>query len=477
MHKVKIESRNNSHGSRDMLARTDPARFASRRVSFRESGIRLVDAAPGVAFGAIAMALVIAAAPLRTFAQQPSRTDTIAAGLPLTLDDALREARSANAQLPIANLGITLAQTQVREARASRFPTLSLESGANLGGPLSYTTPQGQLQLVGNHTIYSGGLRRAQIRAAEFRTEVATAGYRIAEKDVDLNVRLRFAEVLRAQDEVTLREQGIARLRSYLAQIQERRAAGQPVGSDVVTTQVRLGTEEALLADAVRLADEARLQLNDLMGRDPDRPLTVVPLPPPAPPSAMQTQAPWLATPEMRQAAANRSAAEAGIAAARAERRPQLSAIGSLGVLPVFSDSNPGTGLNSGTGYGGMVVFSLSWPFWDAGGYRARLERAQLQAQQASDSQVVMLRQTRLAWELANTQRNRLYAQVQLWERTAPLARDAYLQTASLYAGGVATALEVLDAYSAWITASVSYADAILSYRQAEANALRWGTS
>src|SRR5437773_9634686 len=33
-----------------------------------------------------------------------------------------------------------------------------------------------------------------------------------------------------------------------------------------------------------------------------------------------------------------------------------------LGVLPVFADSNPGTGLNSGSGFGGALVFSLSWP-------------------------------------------------------------------------------------------------------------------
>jgi outer membrane protein TolC len=45
-----------------------------------------------------------------------------------------------------------------------------------------------------------------------------------------------------------------------------------------------------------------------------------------------------------------------------------------------------------------------------------------------------------------------------------------------MYSGGAATALQVLDAYAAWINASESYADAILRYRQAEASALRWGT-
>ena len=77
---------------------------------------------------------------------------------------------------------------------------------------------------------------------------------------------------------------------------------------------------------------------------------------------------------------------------------------------------------------------------------------------------------------LSGAERARLYQQVQIWARNVPLARDAYLQTQSMYAGGAATALEVLDAFSAWINVSTAYANTVLRYRQAEANAIRWGT-
>jgi outer membrane protein TolC len=343
------------------------------------------------------------------------------------------------------------------------------------GGPPAYTTSQGQLQLAGVDSVYTGGRRRANLNAARYHVDAAGAGYRMAEKDVDLAVRLRFIEVLRADEEITIRQQGIARLRTYLTEVQNRKAAGQPVGSDVLTTQVRLGTEEAVLADAEQTRDEARLQLNDLLGRDPDGPLVLEPLPAPAPPTAPGGE-PWLNAPEVRAAAANRGAAESGIAATRAERRPQLALSANLGVLPVFADSDAGTGINSGSGFGGMVMLSMSWPFWDGGAWRARLDRAQILATQARDSEAVVRRQSRLAWELANAQLTRLYQQVQSWAHNVPLARDAYLQTESIYNGGAATALEVLDAYAAWITVNDSYADAVLRYRQAEASYLRWGT-
>lgn len=410
--------------------------------------------------------------PLRGSAQQAMAVDSTTS---LTLEKALELARATNAQLPVAALDSAIARAQLREARASRWPVLSLESGANLGGPLAYTTSQGLLQLVGSDTLYSGGLRGANLRAAAYRVRAAGAGYRIAQKDVDLQVRLQYADLLKADEEIKIREEGIGRLRSYLAQVEARLAAGQPVGSDVLTTRVRLGTEEATLADAQRARDEAQLELNDLMGREPQLPLMLAPLPTPVPTVSPDT-APWLATPELQQAGANRAVADAGVLATRAERRPQLSVTAGLGVIPTFSSSNPGTGPFSGSGFGGAVMFSLTWPLLDAGVFRARLERANLQTQQARGTESVVRRRSRLLWELAAAQRTRAFKQVQLWARNVPLSRDAYLQTASMYNGGAATALEVLDAYAAWVNASVSYSDAILRYRQAEANLLRWGT-
>ena len=406
---------------------------------------------------------------------QPATLPSIApSAAPVTLDEALREARNANAHLPVAALGVDIARTSVREVKASRSPSLALSGGLNAGGPLAYTTSQGAAQVVGAATILDGGLRRANLSAANYRVQGAGAGFRVAEKDVDLAVRLWYSEFLRAEDEIAFREQGIERLRSYLLQVQGRRAAGQPVGSDVLTTRVRLGTEEAALADAGRSLDEARIQLNDLMGRTPDGPLAVAPLPAPELPTIFPG-ASWLTTPDVRAAEANTAATQAAIAATRSERKPQLQVSANLGALPVFG-RDLGTGPNSGSGLGAAVLFSMSWPFFDGGVFRARLDRAVLEARQAQDSEIVVKRQVRFSSQLAAAQLARLYEQVATWTRNIPVARDAYLQTQSMYAGGAATALEVLDAYTSWVNANQAYTDAVVRYRQAEANYIRWGT-
>ncbi|MEO8910950.1 MAG: TolC family protein [Gemmatimonadaceae bacterium] len=392
----------------------------------------------------------------------------------LTLDEALREARNANAHLPVAARGVDIARASVREARASRSPSLALTSSVNAGAPLAYTTSQGAAQVVGAATLYDGGLRRANLNAAGFRLQGAGAGFRVVEKDIDLGVRLWFSEFLRAENEIAFREQGIERLRSYLSQVQGRRAAGQPVGSDLLTTEVRLGTEEAALTDAKRSLDEARLQLNDIMGRATDAPLSVAALPSPTLPTTT-AGTPWLATPDVLAAEANTAATQAAIAATRSERKPQLQVSANVGALPVFGKDS-GTGPNSGSGMGGAVFLSMSWPFFDGGVVRARIDRARLEAEQALDSEIVVKRQVRFSSQLAAAQLTRLYQQVETWTRNIPRARDAYLQTQSMYAGGAATALEVLDAYTSWINANQAYTDAVVRYRQAEANYIRWGT-
>ena len=439
--------------------------------------IRPVHRPPRSYFHAGLVGLLLVPNPVRAQAGSPAPNETSSARNTeptLTLDEALREARNANAHLPIAALGVDIARTSVREVKASRSPNLALTGNVNAGGPLAYTTSQGAAQVVGAATLFDGGLRRANLSAANYRLQGAGAGFRVAEKDVDLGVRLWFSEFLRAENEIAFREQGIERLRSYLSQVAGRRAAGQPVGSDLLTTQVRVGTEEAALADAKRALDEARLQLNDLMGRVPDVPLSIAPMPPPGLPTIFAGN-PWLATPDVRAAEANSAATQAAIAATRSERKPQLQVSGNLGALPVFG-RDLGTGPNSGSGLGGAVLFSLSWPFFDGGVFRARLDRARLEAQQARDSEIVVKRQVRFSSQLAAAQLTRLYQQVETWNRNIPTARDAYLQTQSMYTGGAATALEVLDAYTSWINANQAYTDAVVRYRQAEANYIRWGT-
>ena len=407
------------------------------------------------------------------------------ADVPLTLEQALAEAAAHNARLPVAEMDVAASQQQEVAARGALLPRLSVESTLQVAPPdLSYGTGgaasfagEERLQIVGRETLYDGGALRAGVTGAESQVRSSRAAFRVAQKDLELDVRTRFSELLKAQEDLGSREQGLDRLRSYLATVRERQAAGEGLQADVIKTQARLASEQADAEEARRKLRQAQLQLNDLLGRDPGAPLVAASLPAPQPPPPQAES--WQQVPDLAQVQADQAAAEANVGVARSGRRPHVDLLADAGLLGGgFANDVPSSSFGGRlrNDVGASLTVSISLPFLDFGIYQGQLGQAQARAEQARRRVVMQSREARLRWTAAQEDLVRWYRQVQFRQQALPLARDAYVVAESLYRGGSGTALEVLDAFSNLIAASQSYTDAVLSYRVAEATALRWGT-
>jgi outer membrane protein len=405
-----------------------------------------------------------------------SRAQTPADSTPLTLAGALREAERANAQLPIAQFDLAGAIARARQARGMLYPTLGLDGDVHLGTPQRYASSDALARVLVQTPLYEGGELRAGLAQRTADVDALRAGYQVAVRDVDHAVRVAFSRLARAEDGIAFRSRGVERLQAYLAVIQSRRAAGQGVGSDLLRTQQRLAAAQADLADAERELHDAQLELNDVLGRAPDGPLTIAPLPVPRQPVALPVEGqPWLATPDVAQMAAQERAAAAGIDVARAGRRPHLSLEADAGTQPVLGSDV--ALLNTGRGSGAQVLLSVSVPLWDFGIYSGQVAAARASLNQARQQAVALRRATQIAWMRAASNLADLYQTYAAAARAAQAAQDAYLQAESLYRGGQGTALDVLDAYDAWIQADQAQADATYNYRVAQADLVRWGQS
>jgi outer membrane protein len=410
---------------------------------------------------------------------------------PLTLEDALRAAETANAQLPVAAREIDIAREKAREARADLWLKLAavgdLIYAPSYGyDPIVTNLGEERIQLAVQQPIYDGGARRAAVALAEAGLSAAGARYRQSERDLDLAVRSRYDEWVEAQSEIDARGRGLERLRSYRTWLKSRQASGQGIASDVLRTEVRISSEEANLLEAEQRRDEARLELNDLMGRDPEEPLTLAALPEPGPGAAALPDA-WQTAPELAAAEAETRAAAAGVRIARAERKIHLLAAADAGlwgsdtehlIPPDLEASHRGATLGDrlrrDAGY--SLSLGFVWPLWDTGGIRARIAESENAHRQAELVQEAERRRARLEWERAHRVRGDVYRQIEVLSRAVPGARDSYLEAESRYRGGAATSLEVLDAYAAWIDTQVRLADAVMRCRIAEALEMRWGT-
>jgi outer membrane protein TolC len=410
--------------------------------------------------------------------------------VPVTLEQALSEARIANAKLPIPAFDLAIAREKLKESRAERWLKVAVEGAFIYAPPSGYdpvVTNSGEfrLQAVGRQPLYDGGARRAAVARAEAGVDAAAGRYRIEEKDLDLEVTSRFAESLAAEEEANARRSGISQLQSYRTNLKSRQASGQAVSADLFKTDVRLASEQASILEAERRAEEARITLASLMGREPGEPLELAPLP--APDLASPVEAgQWESSPEVAAAGADARAADAALSVARAERRPHLDLSADVGfwgsdtsrLVPadlkaMDSKATFADRIRRDAGY--SVSLTLSWPVFDFGAVRARVAQADLELKQAKQKIVVARRDVRVNWEQARAALTTLAREIELLRQAAPAARDSYLDAESRYRGGAATALEVLDAYASSIDAAVRLSDALSRYRIARALAERWG--
>ncbi|HEX7253276.1 MAG TPA: TolC family protein [Thermoanaerobaculia bacterium] len=409
----------------------------------------------------------------------------------VTLEDALREAHAANAKLPVSGYDVTIAQEKRNEARAERWLRVAVEGDFIYAPPSGYdpvVTNLGEfkLQAVGRQPLYDGGSRRAAVARTDAEVDVATGRYRMEEKDLVLDVTSRYNELFAARQELDVRQEGIGRLESYRSLLRSRQASGQAVAADLLKTEVRLASEQANVIEAEKKADDARLALNDLMGRDPRGPLEIASL---LMPDGSGSSGPvaWEEAPEVASARAEARAADAALEVARAERRPHLDLSADVGFwgsdtsrwVPldlklVNPDATFWDRVKRDAGYSVSLFFS--WPVFDFGAIRARIAQADLVLRQAKQKIEVARRDSRLKWEQARSASETLRREIDLLVKAAPAAKDASLEAESRYRGGAATSLEVLDAYASAIDAAVRLSDATSRYRIAEALLTRWGT-
>lgn len=392
---------------------------------------------------------------------------------PLTLDEALLEARAHNATLPVAAYDTAMAAAQLDAASGRLWPTVGIDGDVHGGAPSKYASGDARLQLVAGIPLYDGGRLRAEVRRAEAERAVSAAQFHVARRDLDYEVKAWFSQAIMLQDEVLLGGRGLDRLRRYVELIEARRQSGQPVVGDLLKAQVERDRQAADVAEARRQLAGALLQLNDLLGRNPRDTLVLSPLASPEPPAPVAAE-PWTGVPEIAAAEAAQRRALTTIAAVKADRRPHLDLTANVGAQPVIGSSFDAP-LNTGRNLGGEFILSLSWPLWDRGVYKNQLATAQLALEQSSQQAAVARRAARLQWYQARTDLTHLYEVVQLRDSTVPTAEDAYLQAESLYRGGAVDALQVLDAYSQWIQAALDAASARFDYRVAEAREARWG--
>ncbi|MBA4160038.1 MAG: TolC family protein [Gemmatimonadetes bacterium] len=326
------------------------------------------------------LAIALAASALPATAQEPAPV--------LTLSEALEIAREHNPAYRQALAGVAVAAADERRAWGSLLPTLGLGFTTSLtqsrvltgtdefGRPVRLDeasvftrTATGQAISLGSVTLFDGGARLREARAARASASATRAGVEAEAVRLEARIARSYYEALRTERQIKLEEGLLESARDRLAATERllRVAVSSPV--DLLGAEIEVAQREQGAERARGEARKARLALGEAMGVGREIPAALdAELPAVFDPAALDADAlvrgALDTSPLLAQMDGRRAAAEHRLRAARGARWPSVSVtpyasrgVGAQGYDALF-DLNP-----RDQSYG--MNFSVSLPLFN----------------------------------------------------------------------------------------------------------------
>ena len=410
----------------------------------------------------IALALWAAAAPAQPGSQ------------PLTLEDCVRRAQSAQSNVTIARQQAEIARYERIQANANFLPQASISnlfiynSPTLVPGnpnPFSFVSLNGvhEYSTIGNVGLEldTSGRLRAQLARAKADQDAAAAGILLSERDLRRAVAASFYRVALARRLIQVARDNLTEAQSF-----EQRNRLLVENQEVAQADlVKASAQVAFFEQAVNAAElEAKLANHELASfwtQDVDTTISIsetLEEPMPVPKASTAPASPFLRRPEFRLFDAQRRGLLADARRARADLFPQLSLVQQYGFDATrysFAER----------GYATFV--HLNVPVFDWFRARSASRQFTLQAEQVDTNRQIAERIFSKEYRDALARVDLVYSQIGIAERQVKLSEDNLRLSRVRYEGGEGTALDVVAAQSQLAQARANYFSAKANYLNA----------
>ncbi|WP_297804966.1 TolC family outer membrane protein [uncultured Brevundimonas sp.] len=318
-----------------------------------------------------------------------------------------------------------------------------------------------------SQTIWSGGRTTNAIKAADANILAGRENLRSVEQGVMLNVIQAYADVLRDMEILRVRQENLQVLRRQLEESNARFEVGEITRTDVAQSEARLAQSESDLAQAQAQLSVSRASYATYVGQSPSNLEALPPLPNVPSDFDLALDTALANNPAILGAQYELQAAEANVAAARAEYRPTARLTASYGGT---SNEFTNADLSANTSFSAGAQVSV--PLFTGGLNRSRvaqaLERANAAQINIEGQRRSVLQAVSSAYAQALSARSSLEAGEQA-VRAASVAAEGVRQEAQV---GLRTTLDVLNQEVELRSAQVALASARRNYYVAQAQLL-----
>jgi outer membrane protein TolC len=398
----------------------------------------------------------------------------------LGLEEVLRLANAQVSGLRQAQLNESVAEEDVRQARAAFLPKITLPFDYIYTSP-ALGLPPGEPRVpsyIANNAIgeyqalvnvagdidLSGRLRaalarnRALLDAARAGTEVARRALRQASTEAYYGLALAAAERRAA-------EQNLAAAREFERITSLLLSGGEVASVDLTRAQLQTNQREGEFEQARAAEEVAAAALRVFVGYGQARAIAAADLSTlvPAPGEVERLTADTIRRrPEFAQFEAQERAAEQDILVARADRRPQLSYTLNGGF---DTDSLRPPRLKEHTGV--SAALNLSIPIFDWGASKSRERQARVRLQIAQNERAQAERGFAQEFGAAHVQALSASARIRLASEGVRLAESNLNTSIARYRAGEAQIVEVTDAQTTLAAQRLAFFQALFDYQLA----------
>ena len=369
----------------------------------------------------------------------------------ITLSHAIELALKNNLQMAVARNEREESEKARAEINSTGLPQFKSEISAIYApanpsfGYDPVITNQGQLgaQVLVQQSLYDGGTRGLKSDQLSLGITEANIQLQSVQRDLKYSVTLAFIDVLRYQQETTLRRETVDQLQEYLELTQRRFHGGGTGESDVLRTDVELSNAKVELNHAEVSYNSARYSLAELLGGKIDTTFTATGILDSLIDVPADTLPGRVLDLELSRTDVQKS--QLDIALAEHEAYPVLSLFGDAGLLTSVENLklSGGDRYNS---FGYSVGILAEFPIFDWGGRSLRKEQKELELNSLSTEGTLLERKLSGEMSRLRLQRMNELTQLETLRRNAAKAKDLFLLTKARYAGGSALAVEVLGA-------------------------------
>ena len=346
-----------------------------------------------------------------------------------------------------------------------------------------YTQPNGQTNqglaapiFIANNAVHeytsqaaiseTVGLKQfADVRIASANAARSSAELEIARRGLTLAVVNLYYSVSSFEKKQHLLTQALHEAQSFTEVTQKREAAREIAHADVVKAQLLLQQRQRELSDGTLAADKARLELAVLLFPDPRAPYSTeaAGAPPLLPTRDEVNKLASTGNPEIRSALADLQAGNAEVTSAKAAYLPDLVLNFNYGIdAPQFAKHGRPDDIRN-LGY--SISGTLDIPVWDWFSTQKRVKQSEIRRDVAKVSLTATQRRLIATLEEAYAEASVARDQLDLLDQSVRTAAESLRLTNLRYSAGESTALEVVDAQSAYLFAETAQADGVVRYQ------------